>query len=206
MSTHSKNILLISSSPNPESNSRALALTLAQGLAKDQGNVTIRDLGANPPPHLDQATIGAFYTPPADRTPEQQAKIALSEELVDELFAADEIVIAAPMHNFGISSLLKVWLDHIARFGRTFEPTGQGPKGLVTDRPVHVVTTRGGVYGPGTDFNFLDHLEPYLRRVLNFVGLEDIRFIYAEGTAKGTDGIEAARTEIAERIDAAKAA
>ena len=126
MSTHSKNILLISSSPNPESNSRALALTLAQGLAQDRGSVTIRDLGANPPPHLDQATIGAFYTPPADRTPEQQAKIALSEELVDELFAADEIVIAAPMHNFGISSLLKVWLDHIARFGRTFEPTGQG--------------------------------------------------------------------------------
>jgi FMN-dependent NADH-azoreductase len=196
-------ILLISSSPNLEgSASRALAQELAHSLAGD-GRVVVRDLGANPPPHLDQETIGAFYTPEAERTAEQNQKLALSDELIDELFAADAIVIAAPMHNFGITSSLKAWIDQVARIGRTFEPTGQGPKGLVTDRPVYVVTTRGGVYGPGTPFNHLDHLEPYLRRALNFIGLEDISFIYAEGTAKGDDGIKAAQAEIAQVAQAA---
>ncbi len=196
-------VLLISSSPNLEgSNSRALAQNLADSLAGD-ARVVLRDLGANPPPHLDQATIGAFYTPEADRTAEQTQKLALSDELIGELFAADTIVIAAPMHNFGIASSLKAWVDHVARIGRTFEPTGQGPKGLVTDRPVYVVTTRGGVYGPGTPFNHLDHLEPYLRRALNFIGLENISFIYAEGTAKGDDGIKAAQAEIAQVAQAA---
>ncbi|MAN81598.1 MAG: FMN-dependent NADH-azoreductase, partial [Magnetovibrio sp.] len=194
---------LISSSPNLEgSSSRALAQELAHSLAGD-GRVVVRDLGANPPPHLDQETIGAFYTPEAERTVEQNQKLALSNELIDELFAADAIVIAAPMHNFGIASSLKTWIDQVARIGRTFEPTGQGPKGLVTDRPVHVVTTRGGVYGPGTPFNHLDHLEPYLRRALNFIGLEDISFIYAEGTAKGDDGIQAARAQISQVAEAA---
>lgn len=196
-------ILLISSSPNlGGSNSRALAENLANGLAGD-ARVIVRDLGANPPPHLDQATIGAFYTPEADRTAEQTQKLALSDELIDEVFAADAIVIAAPMHNFGIASSLKAWIDQVARIGRTFEPTGQGPKGLVADRPVYVVTTRGGVYGPGTPFNHLDHLEPYLRRALNFIGLENISFIYAEGTAKGDDGIKAAQAEIAQVARAA---
>ncbi|MCF3630064.1 NAD(P)H-dependent oxidoreductase [Thalassospiraceae bacterium LMO-SO8] len=196
-------ILLISSSPNLEgSNSRALAENLANGLVGD-ARVVVRDLGANPPPHLDQETIGAFYTPEADRTAEQKQKLALSDTLIDEVFAADAIVIAAPMHNFGIASSLKAWIDHVARIGRTFEPTGQGPKGLVTDRPVYVVTTRGGVYGPGTPFNHLDHLEPYLRRALNFIGIENISFIYAEGTAKGDDGIKAAQAEIAQVAQAA---
>ena len=196
-------ILLISSSPNLEgSASRALAQTLADSLAGD-AHIVVRDLGANPPPHLDQETIGAFYTPEADRTAEQNQKLALSDALIDEVFAADAIVIAAPMHNFGITSSLKAWIDQVARVGRTFEPTGQGPKGLVTDRPVYVVTTRGGVYGPGTPFNHLDHLEPYLRRALNFIGLEDISFIYAEGTAKGDDGIKAAQAEIAQVAQAA---
>ena len=196
-------ILLISSSPNLEgSASRALAQTLADSLAGD-AHIVVRDLGANPPPHLDQETIGAFYTPEAERTAEQNRKLALSDELIDELFAADAIVIAAPMHNFGITSSLKAWIDQVARVGRTFEPTGQGPKGLVTDRPVYVVTTRGGVYGPGTPFNHLDHLEPYLRRALNFIGLENISFIYAEGTTKGDDGIKAAQAEIAQVAQAA---
>ena len=196
-------ILLISSSPNLEgSASRALAQTLADSLAGD-AHIVVRDLGANPPPHLDQETIGAFYTPEADRTAEQNQKLALSDALIDEVFAADAIVIAAPMHNFGITSSLKAWIDQVARVGRTFEPTGQGPKGLVTDRPVYVVTTRGGVYGPGTPFNHLDHLEPYLRRALNFIGLENISFIYAEGTAKGDDGIKAAQAEIAQVAQAA---
>jgi len=194
-----KSVLLITSSPNTlDAASTSLARRLADGLTDGapDARVVARDLGAAPPPHLDQATIGAFYTPEAERTAEQKGRIALSDELVDELFAADAIVIAAPMHNFGVSSSLKSWVDHVARVGRTFVPTGQGPKGLVTDRPVYVVTTRGGAYGPGTDFNHMDHLEPYLRRVLNFIGLQDISIVYAEGTATGDAGIKAAEAEI----------
>jgi FMN-dependent NADH-azoreductase len=202
-----KSILLITSSPNTaNSASSSLARRLADGLAAGNGDIVVRDLGANPPPHLDQETIGAFYTPEADRSEAQNQKLALSDELIDELFAADAIVIAAPMHNFGIASSLKTWIDQVARIGRTFEPTGQGPKGLVSDRPVHVVTTRGGVYGPGTPFNHMDLLEPYLRRALNFIGLEDITFIYAEGTAKGQDGIKAAEAEIDDVAATAQAA
>ncbi|MAO57437.1 MAG: FMN-dependent NADH-azoreductase [Rhodospirillaceae bacterium] len=204
----SQPILLITSSPNTvDAVSTNLAKRLAEGLAANAGDggIVHRDLGADPLPHLDSTTIGAFYTPEEDRSDEQKAAIALSDELVDELIAAGPIVIAAPMHNFGISSLLKVWLDHIARYGRTFLPTGEGPKGLLADRPVYIVTSRGGVYGPGTPFNHLDLLEPYLRRVLNFVGLEDITVVYAEGTGKGTDGIQAAEAEI-ESLIAAEAA
>ena len=195
----SKNILIVASSPNTENAaSTNLAQRLAKGLTGGDANArsTVRDLGVNPPPHLDQATIGAFYTPEDERTEEQKQKVAHSDELVDELFAAEAIVIAAPMHNFGITTHLKAWVDQVARVGKTFEPTGHGPKGLVTNRPVYVVTTRGGAYGPNTDFNHLDHLEPYLRRVLNFIGIEDITFIYAEQTGKGDEGIKSAEAEI----------
>src|SRR5690606_13712933 len=115
------------------------------------------------------------------RTEQQKAKIALSETLVDELEAANAIVIAAPMHNFGVSGGLKTWVDQIARIGRTFVPTGQGPKGLITGKPVYVVTTRGGAYGPDTDFNHLDQQVPYLKTFLGFIGLTDVTVVYAEG-------------------------
>lgn len=199
MTAANTNVLIIASSPNPtDALSTNLARRLADGIAAAAGKATVvlRDVGATPPPVLDQATIGAMYTPEDQRTPEQQAALALSDALIDELEAADAIVIAAPMHNFGVSGGLKTWIDQIARFGRTFIPTGQGPKGLLKDRPVYVITTRGGVYAPGTPFNHMDLQEPYLRRVLNFVGLEDITFVYAEGTKKNEDGIRQAEAEI----------
>ena len=121
-----KRLLAIHSSPSKNNSvTRQLAEHLIQQWRQQNPDSTIteRDLALTPPPHLDEETIGAFYTPEADRTPEQANKIVLSDELIEELIAADAIVIGSPMHNFSISSLLKTWIDHVARVGKTFQRT-----------------------------------------------------------------------------------
>jgi len=165
-----------------------------------------RDVGLNPLPHLDEATIGAFYTPDDQRNTEQQAAVALSDELVGELEAADIIVIAAPMHNFGLPSGLKAWIDQVARVGRTFRYTENGPEGLLTGRKVYVLTARGGDYSAAGPIHAMDHQTPYLRTVLGFLGLTDITFIHAQAVAKGDDGITRAVNEIDSAISAARLA
>lgn len=148
--------------------------------------VVQRDLAENPIPHLNEQTLGAFFTPAEQRTPEQQEIVRLSDSLVAEVFAADVIVIGAPMYNFSISSTLKAWIDHIARAGVTFKYTESGPVGLVQNKKVYVFTSRGGVYsqGPG---KAMDFHETYLRGVLGFIGITDITFVHTEGVAMGED-------------------
>jgi len=164
--------------------------------ASDTANVVAREVGTTPPPHLDEATIGAFFTPEDDRSEAQRAKIALSDALIAELEAADIIVIGAPMHNFGLSSGLKAWIDHIARVGRTFKYTDSGPVGLLTGKKVCVLTARGGDYSASSPAHAMDHQAPYLRTVLGFLGLDDVTFIHAQGVAGGEDGIRTAEAEI----------
>src|ERR1700761_3694969 len=108
--------------------------------------VVVRNLQAEPLPHLDDAILGAFFTPADQRTPEQAAISARSEALIAELQAADIIVIGAPMYNFGVSSQLKTYFDFIARAGITFKYTETGPEGLVKGKKVFVVSARGGKY------------------------------------------------------------
>ncbi|HEY1608563.1 MAG TPA: NAD(P)H-dependent oxidoreductase [Paraburkholderia sp.] len=159
--------------------------------------VVSRDLQAAPLPHLDDAVLGAFFTPAEQRTPEQQAIAARSEALIAELQAADIIVMGAPMYNFGVSSQLKTYFDWIARAGVTFRYTAQGPEGLVTGKKVYVVAPRGGLYA-GTPN---DSHTPYLRAFLGFLGMTDVTFIYAEGLNMGPDaqnaGLANARGAIA---------
>jgi len=124
-------LLTLTSSLNSEASiSTALVERFADGLRQKHGDFTHtqRDLGVNPPPYLDQATIGAFYTPSDALTPEQTDIIGLSDELVEELEAADNIVIGAPMHNFGLASGLKAWVDHVLRVGRDFPLYGKRPR------------------------------------------------------------------------------
>lgn len=153
-----------------------------------------RDLAAQPLPHLDEQMLGAFFTLPTERTPQQNQTVQLSEQLIAELFAADVIVIGAPMYNFSISSGLKAWVDHVARAGLTFKYTETGPVGLVTGKKVYVFTSRGGVYssGPGKSMDF--H-ETYLRAVLGFIGISDITFIHTEGVALGEAAVNQALTQ-----------
>lgn len=157
-------------------------------------SVVTRDLAANPLPHLGGATVGAFFTPADKRTAEQQAAIALSDELVAEIQAADVVVIGAPMYNFNIPSVLKAWFDHIARAGLTFKYTEAGPVGLLTGKKAVVFSTRGGLYA-GTPN---DVETPFVRQFLGFLGITDVSFVYAEGLAYGED-------KKAEAIKAAKA-
>jgi FMN-dependent NADH-azoreductase len=119
--------------------------------------------------------------------------------LIAEVEAADTIVLAAPMYNFSIPSTLKAWIDHIARAGRTFRYTAAGPQGLLKGKKAYVATARGGVYSEGPAA-FLDFHAPYLRAVLGFVGIEDVRFVHLEGLKvspeAAANGLAKARAKI----------
>lgn len=151
--------------------------------------VTVRDLGREPLPHIDDDFVAATRGPVASQTDEQRALLARSDTLVDELLAADVIVIAAPMINFTIPSNLKVWIDYVARAGRTFSYSEKGPQGLVTGKQVILVAARGGIYAGN---NALDFQVPYLKSVLGFLGMTDVEVIEVEGTAFGPEAAEKA--------------
>lgn len=178
-------ILNIISSPRGESsNSIKLADAIIDRLReKDPGaGLTVRDLTKEPFPHLDASHLNAFFTPPERHSEEHKTAINYSNEAIREIFDADVIVIGAPMYNFGISSTLKAWIDHIARAGITFRYTENGPKGLVEGKKVYLAVTTGGVYSEG-DYAPFDFLTPYLKFVLNFIGITDITVVRAEGFA-----------------------
>src|SRR5580658_7603797 len=132
-------------------------------------------------PHLSLGALGALMTPAAQRSAEQTASVAFADALIDELEAADIIVLAAPMYNFSIPSTLKAWIDHVARAGRTFRYTAAGPEGLLKGKKVFVVTARGGLYAGDGPHRAYDFQEPYLRAVLGFLGLDDVTFLHLEG-------------------------
>jgi FMN-dependent NADH-azoreductase len=172
--------------------------------------VVERVLSADSIPHLTQTTLAAAVTPAAARSEDQQAAAAFADALIEELEAADVIVIAAPMYNFTISSTLKAWLDHIIRAGRTFRYTANGPEGLVLNKKVFVMTARGGIYRAGSPTAALDFQEPYLRAILGFVGMTDVTFVHAEGLKRDPDtaarGLAEARRAVAALLPAARAA
>lgn len=205
MSQPNKQLLVIHSSPKTQQSvTRDLTAEFIDKwqAANPQSDVVHRDVGLNPPAHLDEETIGAFYTPADQRSEAQQQAVALSDELIAELRAADEIVIASPMHNFSITSGLKTWIDQVARVGETFRYTENGPQGLLQDRPVYVITASGGDYRAHTPIAFLNHQDTYLKVALNFIGLQDIRLAQAAGVAGGDAPINEAREALAEAISA----
>lgn len=198
------NILQINSSARAWANgqgsqSTRLATELVERLraADPAATLTLRDLGANPHPALDEAALGALFTPADARSAAQQARVALDQALIDEVKAADAIVIGVPMVNFGITSQLKNWIDAIAKAGITFAYTATGPKGLIEGKKAYAVLTRGGIYRDQPQ----DTQVPYLRQALGFLGITDLEFIYAEGLAMGPDAeakaLATARAEIA---------
>jgi FMN-dependent NADH-azoreductase len=181
-------ILLITSSPRLESYSTKVARSLAEQLASRAPNstVTVRDLTREPLPHIDDSFAATRKLPADKLTPGQRDALALSDKLLKELFAADSIIIAAGMINFGIPSSLKAYIDYIVRPGVTFKYTDKGPEGLIKGKSIYLVLARGGVYseGPMQQFNFQD---TYLRAVLSFMGLNDIELITIEGVALGPE-------------------
>ncbi|EGR3201550.1 TPA: FMN-dependent NADH-azoreductase [Vibrio parahaemolyticus] len=162
----------------------------------DQDKLTVRDLAANPLPVLDFAVATALRAT-EDLSQEQQAVVDLSDTLIEEVKAADTLVIAAPMYNFTIPTQLKNWIDLIARAGVTFKYTENGVQGLIEGKKAIVVTTRGGIHKDSPT----DNVTPYLRTVLGFVGITDVEFVYAEALNMGEDaaskGISEAQNQLA---------
>ncbi|SMP45773.1 FMN-dependent NADH-azoreductase [Noviherbaspirillum suwonense] len=194
------NILQINSSARSEgSQSTRLANTIVERLKATQPDtrLTIRDLASNPHPALDEAALGALFTPADQRTPEQNARVALDDALIAEIQDADVLVMGVPMYNFGVTTQLKNWIDAIARAKVTFQYTANGPEGLLKNKKVFVALTRGGFYRD-TD---ADSQVPYLKMVLGFLGLTDVEFVYAEGMAMGAEAEQKAIASALQQIE-----
>ncbi|WP_261557626.1 FMN-dependent NADH-azoreductase [Frankia tisae] len=158
------------------SRSRTLSAYFAQQwrAAHPGGTVTYRDLVADEIPHLDETAYTSLFVPPADRTPEQVAARVYGEALIDELVAADTVVIGLPLYNFGPPSRFMAWLDRVISPDRTM--------GRLGDKRFVFVMASGGGYGPGTPRHGWDHREPWLRHAFEPLGVTDPAFITVELT------------------------
>ena len=202
------NILQINSSARADgSHSSRLAQAIAQRVQAAQtksvpASIKVRDLGRTPQPELNEAALQALFTPPEARSPEQAARVALDDALIQELQAADVLVLGVPMYNFGVPAGLKNWIDAISRAKVTFQYTANGPEGLLKGKKVYVALTRGGQYRNTP----ADTQVPYLQTVLAFLGMTDVQFVYAEGLAMGPEAeqkaLASAQAQIEEAVPA----
>lgn len=167
-----------SSGRQGKSYSRPLADRMVAGLETQipGAKVVTRDLTATVPPVVDESWFDAAYTPEDDRDAAAKAALAASDEIVDEFLAADAIVITVPIYNFSVSAQLKLWIDQVARFGRTFTYTENGPKPLGADRPTYLIVASGGTQIDSD----IDFATGYMRHVLGFIGLTSVHVIEAD--------------------------
>ena len=201
-----KNVLILKTSILGEGSvsNQLIGETLARlEQAGETLNVVERDFATVAVPHLDAEWLAAIGTDKADRTPEQHAKADFSDSLIAELQAADIVVIGMPMYNFTVPSMLKAWVDHVARAGVTFTYTESGPRGLLKEKTALLVSAMGGVHQVGeTDF-----LRPYMKQIMAFLGIEDVHFVTANGLNMGPtrreSGLQDAQGEIDNLIAAA---
>jgi FMN-dependent NADH-azoreductase len=179
-------LLHLDSSPLESSISRELTREFVKTWkeAHSGGTVTYRDLAVHAPKPVDGAWIGAAYTPENARTEEQKATLALSDELIAELEAADEYVFGVAMHNFSIPATLKLWIDQVARKDRTFSYGEMGPQGLLKGKKATILAASGGAYEAGTPGGAFNFADPYLKTVLGFLGVTDVTVVTASGAAQ----------------------
>ena len=191
--THGKSVLRIDASARKNaSSSRALTDALIKKIASE--NLVVRDLAAGLP-FVTEAWVGANFTDEADRSEDQKAALSLSDILVNELFAADTLVIGVPIYNFGVPAALKAWIDMIARARKTFHYTANGPEGLLTGKQAFIVIVSGGTQ-MGSEIDFATG---YLRHILGFIGITDVTFIAADQQmVKGETAVSEALQQIAE--------
>ncbi len=157
--------------------------------------ISYRDLGVEPVPHLSGPYIAAQQPGAAPSAEDVQGDLALGAKLLDEFLGADIVVIGAPMYNFAISSQLKAWIDRLVVAGKTFRYSEKGAEGLAGGKRVIVASSRGGVFSQGAPAAAFDHQETYLRAIFGFIGIAEIEIVRAEGVAMGPDlKAEAIRT------------
>lgn len=205
-----KNLLFVSSSlAGDDSKSEHVARELIAALGRTR--ISERRLGDGSIAHLTGEYLAAIMTAPNNRTMRQHELAKRGDAYVEDVEAADVIVVAAPMYNFSIPSTLKAWIDHITRAGRTFRYTPDGrPEGLLKDKKVYVVASRGGIYSGDSPVKSMDFQEPYLRAMLAFIGLTDVSFVHVEGQrispAAAEAGLNKALQTIAQITPLAQAA
>ena len=185
-------LVLNSSASGPASASRELVQATVERLRSQNPGLKVveRDLGAEPVPHLTVETTPALRGGEAVSEVQVKAK-AFSDALIEELKAADVVVIGAPMYNFGIPSTLKAWFDYVLRAGLTFKYSEAGPEGLLKGKRAIVVESRGGLYSSGPA-QPMDSQEPHLRTMLGFAGITEVTFIRAEKLGYGPEAREEA--------------
>jgi FMN-dependent NADH-azoreductase len=178
-------ILHIISSPRSNSYSARLGRQIVEKLLAAHPGSTVheRNLSHHPLPHLEEVFVQGIFTPAEARTPGQAAAVHHSDEVIDEVLAADVLVIGSPMYNFSISSSLKAWLDHVVRAGVTFKYGPTGPQGLLSGKKVYLAMASGGVYSGASPMAAYDFMAPYLKPVLGFIGLTDVEVVRVEGTS-----------------------
>lgn len=177
--------------------SRELAARLAQRLAGPGGRIIVRDLAQSPIAQVDESWVGANFTPEEQRSDAQKAVLAGSDALVEELQTADEIVIGVPVYNFSIPAALKAWIDQVARARLTFRYTETGPEGLLTGKTAWLVVASGGT-PVGSDIDFAT---PYLKHILGFVGITDLRIVDAARWGMLSENEQAAVRDAVEAVE-----
>ncbi|PZV18823.1 MAG: FMN-dependent NADH-azoreductase [Pseudanabaena sp.] len=196
-------ILHIDSSPRGDrSISRALSKEFISSWKATYPNETLtyRDLGHYPVPFVSEDWIAAAYSSPEQYTLEQATAIAISDELIDEFFAADRCVFGVPMYNFSIPSNFKAYIDQVVRVGRTFTEENGQVKGLANGKKVLFITSRGVEYGAGSPYEGWDCQEPALRYAFQFMGVTDIQFINVNGLDMGDEARKRALDEAQSKI------
>ncbi|MEY4763297.1 MAG: FMN-dependent NADH-azoreductase [Pseudomonadota bacterium] len=178
------------------SGSRQLSAATVAALRQQHADATVtyRDVGANPPDHVSGGLVMAMNSP--DRSgldASLRAAAAEADAMLEEVLAADVLVIGAPMYNFGVPTQLKAWFDRVTRAGRTFRYTASGPEGLAGGRKLYILSSRGGAYAGQPFEAVLDHQEAWLKAVFNFIGITDITVIRAEGANMGDETRDAGR-------------
>ena len=196
-------LLIVNSSPRSNSTSRRLTRQFSEDwkTRNPSGRIVERDLSDGTIPYLSEPWIEAAYVPEPERTPAQRDLLSLSDTLIDELLAADVILLGIPMHNFSVPASFKAWIDQIARAGKTFSYTSQGPKGLIpSHKKVVAVLSRGGIYAPDCPQGAMDFQVSYLRQVLALVWLTDVTFVHADRQAMGGQAAQLATERAIQQV------
>lgn len=190
-----RNILHIDASARQAGSvSRELSQHLVDALSDAETQVTKREIGLTPLPLISETWVGANFTPEENRSDSQKQALELSDTLIDELEAADTLVLGVPIYNFGVPAAFKAWVDLIARARKTFKYTETGPVGLLEGKKAYVVIASGGTQS-GSEIDFAT---PYVRHVLGFVGIHDVTIIAADQLmSTGDEKLNTARAQIA---------
>ncbi|EIJ72392.1 FMN-dependent NADH-azoreductase [Haemophilus parahaemolyticus] len=188
-----KNVLVIKSSILANSSQSSRLIDYLK--SKISANIVEHDFGVNPLPYYDlDAATGTRGEP---KTAEQQKAFELSNQLIGEVNKSDVLVFGVPMYNLGIPAQLKTYIDYLNRAGVTFRYTANGSEGLITGKKAVVILTYGGIYKDG----LADLPKLYMQTVLNFIGITDIEFVYAEGIGYGSEAIEKAQQSAKAELD-----